>query len=824
MKIILGSRIHPYLKRLSIFVITVALVLGMAGCDGGCSGAPSLYQYVLSIFSTVGGGTTPGGDVTFTYDEGTVVNIVATPSAGYQFANWTGDVDTVADVYAVETTVTMDDDYSITANFVAVYELTISSTEGGDVTTPGEGTFTYDGVTMVDLVATPDPGYQFVNWTGDVDTIADGYVASTTITMNGDYSITAEFAWQYDLSISSTEGGNVTEPGEGVFPRGEGSVVNLVAEPEEGYLFVNWTGDVDTIADGYVASTTITMNGDYSITANFEQIPPEQFTLNISSTAGGSVTNPGDGTFAYDEGTAVNLAAEADEGYQFLKWTGDVDTIADGYVASTTITMNGDYSITANFVAVYELTISSTDGGEVITPGEGTFTYAGTVVDLVATPDAYYGFAEWTGNVSTIFDVNAATTNITMNDHYSITANFALPIWDWYDLDAIRDNLGGSYILMNDLDSNTAGYTELASETANGGMGWQPIGTTAKNAKFAGSFDGQGHEICDLFINRRAKSNVGLFGVVGWGGVIENVSLMNVTVTAYSGVGGLVGWNRGTISNSYSTGRVTGGWRVGGLVGHNSGTVSNSYSTGRVTGGWRVGGLVGHNSGTVSNSYSTGSVTGGWNAGGLAGYNSGNVSNSYSTGRVTGGWWVGGLAGYNSGTVTDSYSTGRVTGYGSVGGLAGWNKDTVTDSYSTGSVTGNRNVGGLAGHNSGNVSNSYSTGSVTGNRNVGGLVGWNEDTVSNSYSTGSVTGSNYVGGLMGYNSGTVSNSFWNTQTSGQATSDGGTGKTTAEMMDFNTFDGVGWDIITVDPGETNPAYTWNIVNTVTYPFLSWQPV
>jgi hypothetical protein len=646
MKIILSSSIHPYLKRLSIFLIIVALVVGMAGCDGGC-GAPSLYQYVLSIFSTLGGRTTPGGEVTFTYNEGAVVDIVATPDADYQFVEWTGDVDTVADVYAAE--------------------------------------------------------------------------------------------------------------------------------------------------------TTVIMNDDYSITANFEQIPPEQYTLTISSTAGGSVTTPGEGNFAYDEGYPVNLAAKADEGYQFINWTGDVNTIPDDNAATTTITMNDDYSITANFVAVYELTISSTDGGEVITPGEGTFTYdTDTVVSLVAEAGESYHFTQWTGNVSTIFDVNAATTTITMNDHYSITANFALPILDWYDLDAIRDNLGGSYILMNDLDSTTAGYMELASETANGGKGWQPIGTTYKNAKFAGSFDGQGHEIYDLFIDRTAKSNVGLFGVVGWGGVIENVNLMNATVTGYSGVGGLVGWNRGTMSNSYCTGRVTGGWRVGGLAGHNSGTVSNSYCTGRVTGGWWVGGLAGHNSGTVSN--------------------------SYCTGIVTGGWWVGGLAGYNSDNVSNSYCTGRVTGYGGVGGLVGWNSGTVTDSYSSGSVTGNKRVGGLAGHNSGTVSNSYCTGIVTGYSGVGGLVGWNEGSVTDSYSSGSVTGNKRVGGLVGWNSGTVSNSFWDTQTSGQANSAGGTGKTTAEMQDIATFTGAAWDITDVDPGETNPAYTWNIVDTVAYPFLGWQPV
>ena len=96
--------------------------------------------------------------------------------------------------------------------------------------------------------------------------------------------------------------------------------------------------------------------------------------------------------------------------------------------------------------------------------------------------------------------------------------------------------------------------------------------------------------------------------------------------------------------------------------------------------------------------------------------------------------------------------------------------------------------------------------------------------LSDSYSTGSVTGTGYVGGLVGRNDlSTVSNSFWDTETSGQATSAGGTGKTTAEMQDIATFSGAGWDIIAVaDPSTRNPSYTWNIVNGVTYPFLSWE--
>jgi len=75
---------------------------------------------------------------------------------------------------------------------------------------------------------------------------------------------------QYNLTVASTEGGSVTTPGEGIFTSDEGTVVNLVAETEKCYRFVNWTGDVGTIADFENAITTITMNDDYSIIANFE--------------------------------------------------------------------------------------------------------------------------------------------------------------------------------------------------------------------------------------------------------------------------------------------------------------------------------------------------------------------------------------------------------------------------------------------------------------------------------------------------------------------------------------------------------------------------
>ena len=201
-------------------------------------------------------------------------------------------------------------------------------------------------------------------------------------------------------------------------------------------------------------------------------------------------------------------------------------------------------------------------------------------------------------------------------------------IQDWYDLDGIRDNLDGQFTLMNELDSTTDGYTELASPTANGGKGWLPIGIWPN--PFVGSFDGQGFEISDLFIDREGEDDVGLFSFVDTGGIIVGVALIDATVIGKVYVSGLVGHNHdGSLRNCHSAGNVAGDAQVGGLVGINEGTVSNSYSTAAVTGGETVGGLVGWNGGTVSNSYSTGGVTGNSSVGGLVGNDNGVATNSF---------------------------------------------------------------------------------------------------------------------------------------------------------------------------------------------------
>ena len=176
----------------------------------------------------------------------------------------------------------------------------------------------------------------------------------------------------------------------------------------------------------------------------------------------------------------------------------------------------------------------------------------------------------------------------------------------------------------------------------------------------------------------------------------------------------------------------------------------------------------------------------------------GNVKNlGLENFAVSGSYEVGGLAGMNDGSIINCYSTGSVSGSSEVGGLVGENDSGINDCYSTGTVSGSDYVGGLAGMNDSSIINCYSTGSVSGSSEVGGLVGYNNynASISDCYSTGTVSGSSSVGGLVGGNRGSVFSSFWDTESSGQTTSDGGTGKTTADMKTLSTFTSAGWDFV-----------------------------
>lgn len=207
----------------------------------------------------------------------------------------------------------------------------------------------------------------------------------------------------------------------------------------------------------------------------------------------------------------------------------------------------------------------------------------------------------------------------------------------------------------------------------------------------------------------------------------------------------------------------------------------------------------------------------GQNVGALVSFNSGVISNCFSSGTITssGNGLAGGLVAINDkGMIINSYSTANVTGI-KVGGLVGFNwVGVIINSSSSGNVSGGSTVsGGLVGKNDGVINKCYSTSNVLGTNVSGGLVGKNLWVISECYSTGNVTGnSSSVGGLVGQNSAFIINCFWDIENSNQASSSGGTGKTTAEMKMLSTFVNVGW----------NFSYPWQI-ETNNYPtFISYE--
>jgi hypothetical protein len=193
------------------------------------------------------------------------------------------------------------------------------------------------------------------------------------------------------------------------------------------------------------------------------------------------------------------------------------------------------------------------------------------------------------------------------------------------------------------------------------------------------------------------------------------------------------------------------------------------------------------------------------------------VVDHYVRGRMA----VGGVAGHNEGIVRNCYTAGTIAAKADAGGVVGYTNNIVTQCYSGGNVTaggrtaGWTSIGGLVGliRSPGRVYDCYSTASVTSTSaeyQTGGCIGINKKTVYNCYSTGRVVAASgsYGGGFCGLNQGSVSSCYWDKETSGKTSSRGGTGKTTAQMMQQATF--AGWDFVDI----------WGIIENETYPFLA----
>ncbi|MFC1946502.1 InlB B-repeat-containing protein [Chloroflexota bacterium] len=197
---------------------------------------------------------------TYDYVDGTIVNISATPNTGCQFDGWTGDVN---NTNAASTSVTMDQDKSIVAKFSCSMNSLTMAVQGEGTVTPSTGTHSYNKDTSVEITATPDDGYQFDGWTGNVESANN---AKTTVKMDSDKTIIANFSEQLFILTVEFEGAGSITPPIGTHRYGENTVVEITATPDEGYQFDSWTGDVSDINS---ASTMVTINSDTTVRANF---------------------------------------------------------------------------------------------------------------------------------------------------------------------------------------------------------------------------------------------------------------------------------------------------------------------------------------------------------------------------------------------------------------------------------------------------------------------------------------------------------------------------------------------------------------------------
>ena len=252
--------------------------------------------------------------------------------------------------------------------------------------------------------------------------------------------------------------------------------------------------------------------------------------------------------------------------------------------------------------------------------------------------------------------------NLTVDERgavdYDVDADGLIEIRNLAQFDAIRYDLNGSgtpvdptryaaafpdarlsmgcdgscrgYELATDLDfdTNGNGRADAGDDYWDGGRGWRPIGRPLPG--FDAIFDGNGHTIANLFIDR--DDDAALFGRIGRNGVVRRVGLSDVDVNGGSSAGGLVVANSGVIYATYVTGRVAGKWAGGLAFSSDGGRVSASYGAARIESD-HGGGLVSWNGGWIGASYATGRVTG--SGGGLVAVNDGSIVGTYATGRVS---------------------------------------------------------------------------------------------------------------------------------------------------------------------------------------------
>lgn len=329
-------------------------------------------------------------------------------------------------------------------------------------------------------------------------------------------------------------------------------------------------------------------------------------------------------------------------------------------------------------------------------------------------------------------------------DHLTEVPDGYVGVYTKDDLDYIRLDMSGKYILMNDIVFEDKDF-EKGGDFYNSGKGWEPIGTSSTN--FKGTFDGNGYAIKNLYINAPEQDYVGLFGYIS-NSTIQNFKLENTSITGSNYTGGIVGYATNCIvQNCKFSGLIAGVNYVGGIVGlsHNTSTVSFGNVQGVVKGVDYVGGIVGYQKGYKdwkgSDTYNyivycnnSAHINASSNVGGIVGYSESesfdyyNYNNHYYDYEFA---YVKECS--NSGSVVATASNAG----GIVGCSTGFYADTFVEScYNCGDIIASNYAGGLVGNAyiySTIVTKSYSIGIVSAVSNFGGCFGCEPKTVTFCY-------------------------------------------------------------------------------------------
>ena len=208
---------------------------------------------------TNGSGTVVVDPAASIYLNGTVVTLTATPAAGFRFGDWSGDLSGSNN----PTTLTMNQNKTVTATFIRVVTVTANTIGTGTVTLDPAASF-YDAGTNITVSATPAAGFRFSGWSGDLS----GASNPTTILLDDNKIVTATFTRELALATNIVGSGTVAlSPAGGVYD--ENTVVTLTATPMSGFLFNGWSGDLN----GSNNPALLTMDAHKTVTASFVPLP-----------------------------------------------------------------------------------------------------------------------------------------------------------------------------------------------------------------------------------------------------------------------------------------------------------------------------------------------------------------------------------------------------------------------------------------------------------------------------------------------------------------------------------------------------------------------